>query len=255
MTLVRPSRQLLSRVIGRLKRGAKLAAYGLPGPWRTNRCPACGFRTRGFQAGGVVRRENAQCPRCSSLERHRAMWLYLERETPFRSRELRVLVVAPDRWLERRGRKLHQDYLSIDLEPGAAMRQMDLTQLDLPDVDRDLLVAFHVLEHIPDDRGAMREIARVLRPGGLALLEVPLAGDETDERFINGTLEERRLHYGQDDHVRMYGARDFESRLRESGLDPMPVRVGEALADEVQRAALVPDEVFYAVRKQPAPGP
>jgi SAM-dependent methyltransferase len=160
-----------------------------------------------------------------------------------------VLVVAPDAFLEREGPRQGWDYLSVDLEPGLAMRRMDLTALDLPDEDRDLVIAYHVLEHIADDRAAMREIARVLRPGGTALIEVPLAGDETDERFIDGPVEQRVRHYGQGDHVRMYGRRDFVGRLEESGLAARTVRVGDALPAHVTTAALMPDEVFFVVRR------
>ncbi len=164
-------------------------------------------------------------------------------------RSPRVLAVSPDVFLEREGPRRGWDYLSIDLEPGLAMKQMDLTALQLPDADRDLVIAYHVLEHIPDDRAAMREIARVLRPDGVAIIEVPLAGDETDERFIDGPVDERVRHYGQADHVRMYGRADFVRRLTENGLAASAVRVGDALAAHVRSAALSPDAVVFVVRR------
>lgn len=161
----------------------------------------------------------------------------------------RVLVVAPDAFLEREGPRRGWDYLSVDLEPGLAMRRMDLTALELPEADRDLVIAYHVLEHIPDDSAAMREIARVLRPAGTALIEVPLASGETDERFIDGPVDERVRHYGQSDHVRLYGRRDFVRRLEESGLVARAVRVGDVFADHLTSAGLQADEVFFVVRR------
>ena len=160
----------------------------------------------------------------------------------------RTLAVSPDPHLEKIGRA-NPDYLSVDVAPGRAMRTMDLTSLELPDGDRDLVIAYHVLEHIPDDLAAMREIARVLRPTGRAILEVPLTGEETDERYMDGTPELRTRHYGQPDHVRQYGRRDFEERLRSVGLEPQTIRVGDVVPDWVQRASLDPNEVFHVARR------
>lgn len=193
---------------------------------------------------GSPRRQDARCPRCDSLERHRALAIFIARDPTDALRRGRVLVVSPDPHIEAVGRH-NPDYLSIDLAGGRAMQAMDLTDLALPDHDRDLVIAYHVLEHIPDDHAAMQEIARVLRPTGRAILEVPLGGDSTDERFMDAPSAVRLQHYGQADHVRLYGRLDFEARLRAAGLEPHAVRVGDALADDVVPAGLDPDEVFY----------
>jgi SAM-dependent methyltransferase len=214
---------------------------------RARQCPACLAEVSEFAPYGVKRRRDAECPRCGSVERHRALILYLAREALDLAR-LRTLAVAPDPYLDKVGGG-NPNYLSIDMEPGRAMRTMDLTKLDLPAGDRDLVIAYHVLEHIPDDFAAMREIARVLRPTGLAILEVPLTGDETDERYMDGSPELRTEHYGQPDHVRQYGRRDFEDRLRSVGLEPRAIRVGDVVPDWVERAALDPDEVFHVARR------
>jgi SAM-dependent methyltransferase len=179
--------------------------------------------------------------------------MYLARDSDDPLLRGRVLVVSPDPRTEAVGRR-NTEYLSIDLAGGRAMQAMDLTDLALPDDDRDLVIAFHVLEHIPNDLAAMREIARVLRPTGRAILEVPLRGESTDERFMDAPGDVRRQHYGQADHVRMYGGRDFEARLRSAGLEPHAVRVGEVLADDVVPAALDPNEVFYVATPRSAPG-
>jgi SAM-dependent methyltransferase len=214
---------------------------------RARHCPACLTEVSRFAPYGVLMREDAQCPRCGSLERHRALILYLARDQTLDPAKVRTLAVAPDPYLDKAGRR-SPDYLSIDLTPGRAMRTMDLTRLELPDGDRDLVIAYHVLEHIPDDLAAMREIARVLRPTGRALLEVPMTGDETDERYLNGPPELRAAHYGQADHVRQYGRRDFEERLRSVGLDAEAIRVGDVVPDWVERASLDPNELFHVAR-------
>jgi SAM-dependent methyltransferase len=175
------------------------------------------------------------------------LWLYLERETAFFVRPLRVLAIAPDPLLEAEGRRRHPEFLSIDVAPGLAMQRMDLTALELPDDDRDMVIAYHVLEHIPDDGAAMDELRRVLKSDGVALVEVPLSDGATDERYASAPPEVRTAHYGQPDHVRLYGRSDFEARLIRHGLVPQPVRVGDALEDDVERAGLDPDEIFYRV--------
>jgi SAM-dependent methyltransferase len=178
------------------------------------------------------------------------MWLFLQKQTTFFEKPMRILVIAPDRALEKQGRRLHPDYLSGDLEQGFAMELMDLTSTGLPDGDRDLVIAYHVLEHIPDDRAAMKEIRRILRPGGMALLEVPLRGDDTDEKYMNASPEVRTQHYLQPDHVRWYGERDFVSRLTEAGLAVERWAVGEKFAAELPVNALDPREVFFVVRPE-----
>lgn len=211
-------------------------------------CVVCGLRQQEFAPSGVPLRQNALCPRCHSLERLRAMWLFLQRQTPFFEKPMRVLVIAPEGALERAGRRLHPHYLSGDLEPGFAMELMDLRATGLPDADRDLVIAYHVLEHIPEDRAAMKEMLRILRPDGMAVLEVPLRGDETDEQYMNASAEVRTQHYLQPDHVRWYGEKDFVRRLEDAGFTVERWAVGERFPAELTVNALDPGEVFFVAR-------
>ncbi len=151
------------------------------------RCPLCGKTARRFRpfGGGTVVRPNARCPRCDSLERHRLIWLYLRDETDLftpAAEPRRMLHVAPEPVLRERlaGEPLI-DYLSADLEPGVADVQMDITAIDFPDDSFDVIYCSHVLEHVPDDALAMRELCRVLRPSGWAILQVPILLARTDE--------------------------------------------------------------------------
>jgi len=143
-------------------------------------CPVCGASARRFLAFGLHRRRNAECPSCGSVERHRLLWLYLSRHTDLARGRHRVLHTAPEPCLaDALARLPNLRTRSVDgFNPHADVRA-DLTDLPFADRRFDVVLSSHVLEHIPDDRRAMREICRVLKPGGtLWILEshVPRKG-------------------------------------------------------------------------------
>ena len=177
-------------------------------------CPICGWVGPRFAAYGTAqRRPDARCPRCGAAERHRLAYRLLAGAL---GPQACTLHVAPEPslrpWLE----GLSARYLPIDLDrPGAIA--MDLTRLDLPDETCTLVWCSHVLEHIPDDRRAIAEIARVLAPGGVAVVQVPIGGATTDEDPSITDPAARARRFGQRDHVRLYGL-DLAERLRAAGL-------------------------------------
>lgn len=222
-------------------------------------CPICGTRAAAFGPAGRRRpAPDRRCPGCGSLERHRAVWLYLVERTELFQRPHRMLHVAPESHL---GPCLqlqpHIDYLSADLDPLAGMVELDVTDIDLPDASFDVIYASHVLEHVPDDRRAMRELFRVLRPGGWAVLQVPIWGATTiEDPSITDPAERTRL-FGQEDHVRMYG-RDgvYEQRLRDAGFDVSVVPFVRELAPElVTRFRLRDAEDIHLCRRPTADAP
>jgi SAM-dependent methyltransferase len=174
------------------------------------------------------------CPACGSLERHRAFWLYArDRFAP----GLRVLHFAPEPCLESRLRpKL--DYISVDLEPGAADIAAAIEDLPFKDETIDRVICLHVLEHVADDAAALRELRRVLAPGGQALIMVPLLGDTTDED-PEAPPDERVRRFGQADHVRLYGAADLVARIAAAGLRPRVDHLRPTRA-QIERHRLVP---------------
>ena len=207
------------------------------GGWRFH-CPLCNGRFRRLAPHGQndARRENACCPGCGSIERERHLLLYLQRETSVFTEPLRFLHIAPEPRLHRILKQVPTlDYLTGDLNPERAMVRVDLTEIPFQADSFDLILCSHVLEHIPEDRKAMAELRRVLRPTGRAVLLVPAphSRETTYEDWSLVTPEERTHAFGKWDQVRRYG-KHFMIRLEEAGftVDPynFAASVGEAAA-------------------------
>jgi SAM-dependent methyltransferase len=197
-------------------------------------CPCCGARFRRFVPYGLSRRPGAQCPGCGAVERHRLLWLYLRERSDLFTRPQRLLHVAPEEVFAARLRAVPGlRYLSADLAPSRAMLRADVQRLPLADASFDAVLCHHVLEHVADDRAALAELHRVLRPGGWALLQSPIRKElaETLEDAAVTDPRERERLYGQSDHLRQYG-RDYGARLREAGFEVRAERFFKALPPE-----------------------
>jgi SAM-dependent methyltransferase len=215
-------------------------------------CPVCGSSFGRFLPYGVNSRSNVLCPTCLSLERHRLIWLYLKGQTDFFSHPRRLMHVAPEQCFYPRLRKLvHIDYVTADLESPIADHHFDLHDIPFEADDFDMILCNHVLEHVTDDRKVMSEILRVLRPGGFAILQVPLDSglDKTYEDPSITDPREREKQFGQKDHVRLYG-RDYPDRLREAGFTVGEVPVATTFSpEEIEHYRLAPGEILYIASK------
>ena len=203
-------------------------------------CPICEHRSGGFLPFGVLARPNAECPWCGSLERHRLLWMFLQHRTDlFDGRTRSMLHVAPEAVLEAHFReRIGEGYLTADLFDPRAMVRMDITDIERPDDSFDVIYCSHVLEHVSDDRKAMREMRRVLKPDGWAILLVPITDETTFEDPSVTDPKERLRVFGQEDHVRRYG-RDYPDRLREAGFDVEVIEARDFLdADQIERMAI-----------------
>jgi SAM-dependent methyltransferase len=220
-------------------------------------CAVCGAVGDDLGPGPGGRRA-ASCRSCGSLERQRLVALLLSAFQEQAARGDVVLDVAPSRQLSPLIRALRPEaYVSIDLDPSADNREVtvaaSLTDVPLPHDSVGLLVCFQVLEHIPDDAAAMREIARTLHPDGLALLQVPRrTGVPTDEDPSVGE-EERVRRFGQADHVRFYGD-DFEDRLRAAGMSVLTMSTSELMPRTwMPLLGIDPGEMVWLCGKAEAP--
>jgi SAM-dependent methyltransferase len=213
-------------------------------------CPCCGGTFGSFARHR--NRPHAKCPRCGSLERHRLLWLYLERCTDLFGAPLRVLHVAPERQLQRHlCTQPNLAYRSADLSSPWADDHVDLEALPYDDGAFDIVICSHVLEHVDDDRRAMREMARVLPAGGRAIVLCPIdvGLESTLEDPAVRTPAERLRVYGQEDHARRYGA-DFVDRLAEAGFSVRAEDVvGTLPADVVTGCGLRRDDDVFGHEK------
>jgi SAM-dependent methyltransferase len=214
-------------------------------------CPLCGGRFDRFKA--AWNRPNALCWRCGAHERHRAQWLLLNARPELLGRIGSLLHFAPEWTMRARLAPLAAErglrYVTADLDPAGVDLQLDLTALALPDDAFDAVMCSHVLEHIPDDAAAMRELRRVTAPGGWCLVMVPLdiTRETTYEDPAVVAPEDREREFLQHDHVRLY-APDIADRLRAAGFDVEIVRPEDLGPGAVERAGLLPADLMFLCR-------
>ena len=223
-----------------------------PRQFRGNRlprtCPICGYRGV-FVDVGHPGRWDARCLNCGSRERHRLLHLWITEGGGDKLEGKRILHFAPEKafMARMRGNALYE---TADLMQAGVTHQVDIVDTKLPAETYDVVMANHVLEHIPDDRAAMRELFRLLKPGGIALLSVPLnaSRQETYENPAVSGNAARWAHFSAHDHLRYYGM-DFADRLAAVGFAVETFRVSPE--DEV-KYALLRDEWIYVARKPAA---
>ncbi|SFN79593.1 Methyltransferase domain-containing protein [Paenimyroides ummariense] len=221
-------------------------AFALKGNRFTDPIDGKSFRTF-LPYGYGNQRNNVLSPSTLSLERHRLLWLYLKNETDFFSKQLKVLHFAPEQaFYNRFIKQKNLDYTTTDLESPLADVKADICNLPFESDLYDVILCNHVLEHIPDDTKAMQELYRILKPGGMAILQIPqdLSREKTFEDNSIIDKKERAKIFGQYDHVRVYG-RDYFDKLRRIGFKVDEVNYTAKLSkEEVEKYCLAKGEII-----------
>jgi len=208
-------------------------------------CPLCKSKIKSFIP--FRQRENAKCPDCGAVERHRALWLYFKYKAKiFSDREYtngyKLLHFAPEAAFYTIFKSMKNiDYYPVDIDPTKTeIREIiDIQSINYQDEMFDIIICNHVLEHISCDYTAMNELHRVLKENGAAYITVPVFNiEKTIEDSSYNTPDLRLQHYGHKAHKRMYG-KDFPHKLRSTGFLVEEINMIEGLTgDELYRYGL-----------------
>ena len=247
-------RPVLQRVAGWI-----VPVVGLLYLGKGKQCPLCGCQRRKFLPYGYVSpRENALCPNCLSLERHRLLWLWLVRESDIGRGAMalpKMLHIAPEVALMRKFKKMYAStpdrYVTADLESPLADMHFDVQQIPLEAESFDAIICNHIMEHVEDDGKALRELYRIMRRGGWGVILSPVEL-EREKTFEDDTITdpaERTRIFGQYDHRRIYG-RDYAARLREAGFEVYDIDYKNELSKAEQEPYALPADHLYIVCKQ-----
>lgn len=217
-------------------------------------CPICNFSATEFGVSPNGERENVRCPRCSSLERHRAQWIsglsgYINSKDISKKR---ILHFSPDFCYARLFLKKYRNYFTAEYSSNSCSDYtLDIQDTGLQESSFDIIICNHILEHVSDDKKAINEIYRLLKPCGVAFVQVPL-NIELKKTIADPSItnpEDRKKYFGQSDHLRMYGC-DFPEKLSESGFQVDSVRFWESMSQEnIARFSLHEKEPVFICRK------
>ncbi len=211
------------------------------------KCNICGWRGRRFypNTGPGYDELDSFCAGCLCLGRQRSLVVLLRHRLDFFNSKSRVIEVAPMRDFQAFClRHKNLDYVSFDIER-FAMERGDITKMRFADDSTDFFLCFHVLEHIQDETGALSEIMRVLRPGGMLVMQVPV------DRSVDKTFEYDQPDPREVGHVRRYG-RDLKERLESCGFEVEPMSVVDAVSEGTRRRYGLCPEPIYLARKPKA---
>ena len=177
-------------------------------------CNICNFKMSKFI---TLENGNKLCPKCGSLPRTRRLWNLIENEIEGKE----ILHFSPSKSMTSKIRNANtKRYVTTDYEDEfEADKKYDIQSINVSDNSFDIVICYHVLEHIPDDRKAMGELYRILKIGGKCFIQTPFKDGEIYEDDSIVTPEGKLKHFGQKDHLRIYSAEGLKQRLEEVGFE------------------------------------
>ncbi|MES2701151.1 MAG: methyltransferase domain-containing protein [Bacteroidota bacterium] len=194
------------------------------------------------------------CPRCYSSDRDRLYALYFEeqlKKAPA-GKKYDLLDIAPSALRPYLKKKEAINYRSCDLFNPDVDDKIDITDMKpYADGRFDIFVCSHVLEHVPDDKKAMRELYRVLKPGGwgVAMVPINLSIEETFQDDSLTSVADKWKYYGQDDHVRMYSKKGFVTSLQAAGFKVNQYGIEHFGGEQFEKCGIHPRSILYIVEK------
>jgi SAM-dependent methyltransferase len=201
---------------------------------------------------GKAKRKNVLCPGSLSLERHRLLWLYLQNKTDFFTKNYKMLHIAPEQCFYKLFKAMKNlIYTTGDYNSPIADVHFDLHKAPFEDNSFDVIFCNHVLEHVEDDAQCMRELYRIMKPGGWGIFQVPLdvTREKTYEDKSITSEADREIHFWQKDHVRLFGL-DYKDRLSAAGFNvTVDDYVNQLSPAEVDKFRLPAGEMLYVCRK------
>ncbi|HMP24891.1 MAG TPA: class I SAM-dependent methyltransferase [Saprospiraceae bacterium] len=198
-------------------------------------CNCCNKSFRKFLSKGNIRRQNAKCPYCSSLERTRLLDLYLDKTLKiYEKNGIKILHFAPEDCLFKKLSSLDIEYIDGDINPNYARNIIDITNIGFTDNYFDLIICSHVLGHVPDEEKAIKEMYRVLKYNGLAIV-LTLINPNLKNTFEDCNIKQpadKLKYYGEPDLCRLHGL-DFGNRLMKQGFSVKQIDYREQLPSAV----------------------
>jgi len=229
-----------TKVVFKLEPGLRFL-WSLPYRGSKYECTVCNTK---LSAWIVLPNQDTICPNCGSLSRDRRLWQLITNE--YLVDNSKVLDFSPSRSLYRKWKKQKVTYKATDLSGDfISDNQYDITAIPEGDNTFDLIVCYHILEHVIDDLSAMKELHRVLKPTGTIVVQTPFKEGKIYEDYTIISEKGRLEHFGQEDHVRIYSVEGLKNRLMQSGFD---VTIKEFKSENI-KCGFTKGEIVFLLKK------
>lgn len=188
--------------------------YALNKSGNKHKCTVCDFEAKTWT---TILNDDNLCPKCGSLSRDRRLWWLISED--YMKDQITVLDFSPSRSLFRKWKKIKNiNYTASDLSGDFISDvKFDITKISQANETYNLIICYHILEHVIEDSKAIQELYRVLKPNGTILIQTPFKDGEIYEDYSITSESERLIHFGQEDHVRFYSINGLKERLEKSG--------------------------------------
>jgi SAM-dependent methyltransferase len=191
------------------------------------------------------------CPGCGSLPRYRLLNVLLKKKHNLQQDKLNILHFSPAKSLKRKLKNFKNlNYITCNYNTSSEDKDINITSINEPSHYFDMVICFHVLEHINEDLLAMDELYRILKTNGVAYIQTPFKEGDIYENASITSAEDRVKHFGQDDHVRVYSIQGLSARLKHAGFNVNTLKATE-ICDQsmITHYGIIEEDVIFECRK------